>query len=227
MNQLTLSKKTFGFATMVAVASFAITATPSFAQTRTELPKTDWTKTVSAPKYDQGISFGELVIGNPDAKVEVVEYASMTCGACSAFHELYFPQLMSKYVSLGKIKFILRNQIRDAADLYAAKAAHCSSPYNSVLLSGELFLRQKEWVNTNYRESIVNIIEGAGIKREKVEGCIDNTELQTAILGMMQEGIRRGVTSTPTLFVNGKVMDRMMTHNDLEAAIEMALTTAK
>jgi protein-disulfide isomerase len=227
MKQLSLFKSTFGLAALAAFVTIAFASTPILAQTRTELPKTDWSKTVSAPKVANGISFGELVIGNPDAKVEVIEYASMTCGACSAFHELYFPQLMVKYISTGKIKFIFRNQIRDAADLYAAKAAHCSSPYNSLLLTGELFLRQKEWVNSNYRESIVNIIEGAGIKREKVESCIDNPELQTAILGMMEEGIRRGVNSTPTLFLNGKPLDRMFTHNDLENAIEMALTMQK
>ncbi len=227
MKSISKIKKTFGLAALAAVASFAFAATPTLAQTRTELPTTDWTKTVSSPKVENGISFGELVIGNPDAKVEVVEYASMTCGACASFHELYFPQLMTKYISTGKIKFILRNQIRDAADLYASKAAHCSNPYNSLLLTGELFLRQQEWVNSNYRESIVNIIEGAGIKRDKVENCIDNSELQTAIMGMMQEGIRRGVTSTPTLYLNGNQLDKMFTHNDLEAAIEMALTTAK
>lgn len=226
MKLLSNFKKTIGLAAVATVATLAFATSPSLAQTRTELPTTDWAKTVSSPKVDKGISFGELVIGNPDAKVEIIEYASMTCGACAAFHELYFPQLVTKYISAGKLKFILRNQIRDAADLYAAQAAHCSNPYNSLLLTGELFLRQKEWVNSNYRESIVNIIEGAGIKREKVESCIDNSELQTAIMGMMQEGIRRGVNSTPTLFLNGKPLDKMFTHNDLEAAIEMALTTA-
>jgi len=211
----------------VVLSTLAFGTGTTLAQTRTELPTTEWGKTVSAPKVDQNISFGELVIGNPDAKVELVEYASMTCGACANFHKLFLPQLMVKYINTGKIKFIFRNQVRDAADLTASKAAHCSSPLNAFLLTGELFGRQAEWLKSDYRTNIVDIIEGAGIKREKIEACLDNSELQTAIMGMMEEGIRRGVSSTPTLFLNGTMLDRMNTHNDLEAAIEMALTVAK
>ena len=68
----------------------------------------------------------ENYIGNKDSNVIVIEYASMTCGHCAAFHNEVFPKLKEKYIETGKIKFIYRDYPLDQQALYASILARCA-----------------------------------------------------------------------------------------------------
>ena len=74
----------------------------------------DWAQTVTATPA------GGFLMGNPDAKVKLVEYGSMTCGHCATFSEEGAPKLIEKYVKSGQVSFEFRNFVRDGADMAAA-----------------------------------------------------------------------------------------------------------
>src|SRR5262249_61306086 len=68
----------------------------------------------------------DLVLGNADAPITVVEYASMTCGHCAHFHTTVFPTLKEKYVDTGKVRFIMREFPLDNLAAAAAMLARCA-----------------------------------------------------------------------------------------------------
>ena len=68
----------------------------------------------------------ELVLGKEDAPVTVVEYASMTCGHCAAFHNKVLPALKEKYIDTGKVRFIMREFPLDKLAVAASMLARCA-----------------------------------------------------------------------------------------------------
>jgi protein-disulfide isomerase len=99
----------------------------------------DWTRTVVATPD------GGFRIGNPQAKVAVVEFMSFTCPHCGAFAAEGFPAIRDKYVRTGKVSFEMRSALRDRADLVAATLAQCAGPAHFFAMADALFAAQSDW----------------------------------------------------------------------------------
>lgn len=100
----------------------------------------DWTRTVVATPE------GGFRIGNPQAKVAVIEFMSFTCPHCAAFSAEGFPAIRDKYVRSGKVSFEMRSALRDRADLVAATIAHCAGPRNFFPMAEALLAAQSDWL---------------------------------------------------------------------------------
>jgi protein-disulfide isomerase len=102
----------------------------------------DWTTVVSPT------TAGGFMMGNPDAKVKLVEFGSMTCPHCAAFDQAAFEPLTQKYVKSGKVSYEFRNYVRDPFDISAALIARCNDPKSFFPLTDALYKDQKTWVGT-------------------------------------------------------------------------------
>jgi protein-disulfide isomerase len=129
-----------------AVATVALGAYPQQAQAAPSKsahmspPKSrDWSLVVSTT------SAGGFVMGNPDAKVKLIEYGSMTCPHCAHFDETAVPTLISKYVKTGKVSFEFRNYVRDTVDVSASLIARCNGAKRFFPLTRALFKEQPIW----------------------------------------------------------------------------------
>ena len=100
----------------------------------------DWTTVVSATPE------GGFVMGNPNAKVKLVEYGSMTCPHCREFDEEAMPTLTSKYVKSGQVSFEFRNFVRDGYDMAASVIARCAGTSGFFGLTRQMYADQPEWV---------------------------------------------------------------------------------
>src|SRR5262245_3685832 len=69
---------------------------------------------------------GDMELGNPNAPVTIVEYASMTCPHCAHFHEAVYPELKKKYIDTGKVRFIFREFPLDPLAAGASAIARCA-----------------------------------------------------------------------------------------------------
>src|SRR3954462_11742654 len=100
---------------------------------------TDWTHVVAATPA------GGFVLGNPKAKVKLVEYGSLTCPHCKAFDDEGIPTLLAKYVRSGQVSWEYRNYVRDAADVTAALVARCNGARSFFPLVRALYHDQPVW----------------------------------------------------------------------------------
>ena len=97
---------------------------------------------------DQLMSIGplpDIVQGSPTAPATIIEYASMTCSHCAAFHETTWPELKAKYIDSGRAKFILREFPLDPLATAGFMLARCAGPDKRNLLIDQLFSQQKTW----------------------------------------------------------------------------------
>jgi protein-disulfide isomerase len=100
----------------------------------------DWTRTFAATPE------GGFRIGNPDAKVKLVEFASLTCPHCSEFHEAGMETIRSKYVASGNVSYEFRNFVLNGPDYAASMLARCQGPEAFFGLLGAFYADQKSWV---------------------------------------------------------------------------------
>jgi protein-disulfide isomerase len=100
----------------------------------------DWTHVVSPTPA------GGFLMGNPKAKVKLVEFGSMTCPHCREFDEVAVPQLLSKYVKTGDLSWEFRNYVRDAFDVTASLIARCDGASRFFPLTSGLYAEQEKWI---------------------------------------------------------------------------------
>ena len=89
---------------------------------------------------------GGFVMGNPNAKVKLIEFGSLTCPHCKAFDDEGVPLLMDKYVKSGQVSWEFRNYVRDAFDLTAALIARCNGAKGFFPLTRALYKDQATWI---------------------------------------------------------------------------------
>lgn len=169
----------------------------------------------------------DLVLGSDDAKVTVVEYASMTCGHCMAFHTKVFPEIKSKYIDTGKIRFVFREFPLDSRAFAASMLARCAgSTEKSLALVGALFDTQESWafVKENPTPKLFEIAKQAGFTQESFDKCLTDQKLLdqlTAIHTRANEVF--GVNATPTFFINGKRLQASPVIEEFDKVIEPLL----
>lgn len=147
----------------------------------------------------------DLALGPADAKVTIVEYASMTCGHCARFHKETFPKLKEKYIDTGKVRFVLREFPLDPLAAAASMLARCAGGDKTYPLTSILFEKQLDWARENPIPKLLAIAKQAGFTKETFEACLkDQTLLDKVTKSRERAANVFGVKSTPTFFVNGK-----------------------
>ncbi|SEP66916.1 Protein-disulfide isomerase [Faunimonas pinastri] len=168
---------------------------------------------------------GDKVLGNADAKVTVIEYASMTCPHCGDFYRTTFDKFKEKYVDSGKVKFIFREFPLDAGAYAVAMLGRCAPADKFYEIVDLYFKKQKDWVVAKDPYSaIFDMAKPYGFTKESFDACLSN---QALFDGMNAEKERAsqnfGVSGTPTFFINGKRTVGEMTIEDLDKQIQPLL----
>ena len=152
----------------------------------------------------------EMVKGNDNAPVVFVEYASLTCPACAAFHTNVYPKLNKEYIETGKIKFIHREIYFDKAGLWAALTARCTNVVSRYFGMLELlYSEQAIWSRYESSDKIVDsllkISAKTGIEKAKAISCLEDREKALDLLRQYQIYVDiDAIESTPTFIINGK-----------------------
>ena len=169
----------------------------------------------------------ELTVGPADAKVTVVEYASMTCPHCARFHNDVYPQIKEKYIDSGKVRFIFREFPLDNLAAAASMLARCSGEGKTLPLISVLFSKIEDWafVRDKPVPALFEIAKQAGFTKESFETCLKDQSLLDKILAQRKKASDEfGVTSTPTFFINGEKLDGGPTLEAFSKAIDPLLT---
>lgn len=173
------------------------------------------------------IEVPEMVLGNPDAKVTIKEYASYTCPHCARFHADVFKQLKADYIDTGKVKFVFREVYFDRYGLWASVIARCGGEMRYFGINSILFDKQREWAASEdpavVVENLKTIGRSAGLSNEALDTCLKDEKFVEAMVAKFQSNMAEdGVEATPTLFVNDTKHSNM-TYADLKALIDAEL----
>lgn len=164
-------------------------ATPAFAHHTGASPVTD-----------------DMVLGDPDAPIAIIEYASLTCPHCASFHNDTLPRIKAAYIDTGKASLVYRDFPFDQAALFGAAVARCAGRDRYFGFLEVLFRTQKSWAGAKDPVgALARVARLGGLEREVVDACVANQDLLDSIMASRLNGAEEfDITSTPTFIINGE-----------------------
>ncbi len=232
---------------IIACDSGTSTAAPTAQATASAGPATqaaqkDWTSTVVVTPE------GGFRMGNPDAKVKIVEFASFTCSHCRDFHKESTASFKPNYVKTGKVSLEYRPFMLNVYDFAATKLAMCEGPDRFFTWADQLFSNQEAWITpfTKLTEADIEPLKSLppeqqvaglavagglhdfarprGLPRAKFDACLsDGKTMQRLTAQQQAANDQYQIQGTPTFLLNGKKVDGVTTWAALQPKIDAAL----
>lgn len=167
----------------------------------------------------------EYALGPADAKVVLVEYASLTCPHCARFHTAVLPDIKKEFVDTGKIRYVYRDFPLDRLALGAAMVARCAGRDSFFGFIDTFYAAQGQWSRaSNPISALGNLAKLGGMSQAKFEACLKDVETQNAILQQRLEASNEfKVQATPTVFVNGERYGGGMTLDQMRTLLNRKL----
>ncbi len=166
----------------------------------------------------------EKQLGKDDAKVTIIEYASMTCPHCAHFHETTLPELKTKYIDTGKVRLIFREFPFDPRAEAGFLLARCAGDYYFPMVD-VLFKQQQNWAAAeNVKDAMFQLSKLAGFTQESFNSCLTDQKLLDQVRSVQKRGQDEfKVDSTPTFFINGQTYKGSLSIAEMSAIIDPLL----
>ncbi|MFN0115045.1 MAG: DsbA family protein [Paracoccaceae bacterium] len=179
------------------------------------------TDTAAAPATE----VPDMVLGNAEAAVTVIEYASFTCPHCRNWHSTVWPEFRKNYVDTGKVKFVYREVYFDKFGLWAAMVARCGGPMKYFGIADMVYDTQKDWIADGQDATIAGNLRKiglkAGIAQDQLDACLkDNAMAKAMVASYQKNATADGVEGTPTFIINGEKVSGEMTYADFARIID-------
>jgi len=191
---------------------------------------------------------GGFLMGNPNAKVKLVEFGSMTCPHCAEFEEQGAKPLIDNYVKKGLVSYEFRNYVRDPFDVTASLIARCGGEASFFGLTRGLYAEQRDWVGKiqaadparmqalqtmSPGQQFATIADVAGLKqfaalrgvpRAKAEACLADEAAVNQLVQMNSDAQSTyNIPGTPSFLINGTLVENTAAWTQLEPKIKEAL----
>jgi len=171
----------------------------------------------------------EMSLGDPDAPVQMIEYASFTCPHCRTFHENSLPRLKADYIETGQVHFISREVYFDRFGLWAGLVARCAGPERYFGIVDMIYAQQSEWTRGAPAEVAGNLRRiglTAGLTNEMLDQCMTDAAMAQAMVETY-EGFREehDISGTPSFVIDGEMYSNM-SYEDLSAILDERIAAA-
>jgi protein-disulfide isomerase len=166
--------------------------------------------TACKPQGGAGVTPDDMSIGSANAKVTVIEYASLGCPHCADWNNDVFPQFKAKYIDTGKVKYVLREFLTGDPQVAAAGflLARCAGKDKYFQVVDEVYRHQRDMYQpgSSPRAVLLNIAESMGLTEPQFDACVGNDQALEALTKRV-EGYANNdhIDATPTFVINGKV----------------------
>ena len=201
----------------------------------------DWTQAVAETPE------GGFRMGNPNAPVKLVEYASLTCPHCAEFSEAATETLKNDYVKNGQVSWEFRHFMLFPTDPGMSLLSRCQGAGPFFHLMDQLYAEQRNWVqkvqalsDAQYQQiqtlppqqaaralvksaGLDEFFRQRGVPQAKIDACLNDPQALQRLAELQNLGAKEGVTGTPTFFINGEKVESAANWAALKPALDKAL----
>lgn len=182
----------------------------------------DWTKTVVVTPE------GGFRMGNPAARVKLIEYGSLACPHCRHFEETGYKPLVDGYVRSGRVSYEFRNLLINGPDMSVSLLTRCAGPAKFFPMSHFVYATQEQWQKKiegmdeasldkltdqqrliRYAEvgGMAQMAARFGVTTARAKQCLADPKGLERLIDMTKTAMDSGIGHTPTFIINGKVTD--------------------
>ena len=167
-----------------------------------------------------------MFLGDKEAPVLIIEYASFTCPHCATFHIEILPKLKADYINSGKVLLEYREVYFDGPGLWAGLLARCQGNQKYFPMIDLIYRKQKDWARGN-RDEIINgllsVGRQSGLTDEKSKMCMEDSTLAEKLIEIFKKNTTiDGISSTPSFVINGELKQNM-SYDELKKIIDRTL----
>jgi protein-disulfide isomerase len=204
-------------------------------------PQGDWTQVVSETPE------GGFRMGNPNAPVKLIEYASLSCPYCAKFDQEGVPTLRDKYVKSGQVSWEYRTYMNHPTDPALSVLVHCQGADSFFGLADQLYASQEQWYGrvlatpqpqlqaldtmapTARNAALVKIagldefFRQRGMPQAKLDACLADQGNLTKVAAITERGTKDGINGTPNFLINGRLVPDAADWKTLQPALRKAV----
>jgi protein-disulfide isomerase len=174
----------------------------------------------------------DMSMGNPAAKVTMIEYASVSCPHCARFDMDVFPAFKAKYIDTGQVRYVAREALTGDPAIAAAGflTARCAGKDKYFQVVDAIYHAQQEMFTSGEPHAVLlNIARSAGLTDSQFDSCIKDDAALKALNARWEHYVKDdNINATPTFVINGKVYNKgEMSLPELDAAVTEAKASGK
>jgi protein-disulfide isomerase len=202
-----------------------ISSLPNASTVQPNAPLISEAQAAESPSAQNQALITPRILGNPDAPVTIIEYASLTCPHCAAFHQETLPELKKTYIDTGKVKLEFRDYPLNEGAALGSLLARCAPEDRYFPLVNLLFAQQPAWGGSqNMLADLAKLGGFAGMSSESIEACFNNQDLYAAIVKQRSYWSELDdIGSTPTFIIDGTKIVGSQPFEKFQEVIEAAL----
>ena len=170
----------------------------------------------------------DFTIGDTNAPITIIEYASMSCSHCANFHNNTLEKLKIEYIDTGKVKFVFRDFPFNYPALLGSMMMRCIPNDLRYTYMNALYKLQKTWVdreNSVTKQELYKIMQSGGMTKEDFEACISNVDIENEILTCLMLAQKEfNIRSTPSFLINGELIEGNKSIKEFRQIIDKILS---
>jgi protein-disulfide isomerase len=170
----------------------------------------------------------DFVVGDKNAPVTIIEYASLSCSHCANFHNNTLEDLIKEYVDTGKARIVFRDFPFNYPALLGSMVLRCIPEDVRYDYMNALFQLQQKWVvreNAKSTQELYKIMQSGGMTKEEFETCTNNVELENTILqALIAAQNEFNIQSTPSFLINGNLVEGNKSIKEFRQIIDKILS---
>ena len=174
------------------------------------------------------ISENDFVIGDEDAPITIIEYASMSCSHCANFHKNTLPELKTEYIDTGKVRMVFRDFPFNYPALLGSMMLRCIPNEVRYDYMNVLYQLQSKWVNRDpsvTKKELYKIMQSGGMTKDEFDSCYSNLDIENEILeAVMAAQNDFNIRSTPSFIVNGNLVEGNKNTKEFRQIIDKILS---
>ena len=174
------------------------------------------------------IKENDFYIGDPEAPITIIEYASMSCSHCADFHNDTLEELKIEFIDTGKVRFVFRDFPFNYPALAGSMMMRCIPVNFRYDYMNALYKLQKNWVfrdHSKTKAELYKIMQSGGMKQDEFDACLSNVDLENELLeGVMNAQGEFNIRSTPSFIVNGVLYSGNKNIKEFRQIIEKILS---
>ena len=153
----------------------------------------------------------DFYIGEDNAPITIIEYASMSCSHCASFHNNTLPDIKKEYIDTGKVRMVFRDYPFNYPALLGSMIMRCIASDLRYDYMNALYKLQNTWVNKDpkiSKKELYKIMQSGGMTKDEFNECYSNLDNENLILdGVMAAQKDFNIKSTPSFIVNGNLVE--------------------
>ena len=157
------------------------------------------------------ITENDFIIGDPNAPITIIEYASLSCSHCASFHNDTLSDLKKEFIDTGKANMVFRDFPFNFPALLGSMILQCVPINLRYDYMNALFQLQSSWVNQENAKTtaeLYKIMQSGGMSKEEFDNCLSNKDLEDKILqGVINAQNEFKIRSTPSFLINGNLIE--------------------